>query len=91
MAYVVRFGNTSMSEAQYDECIKRLEDAGAFPAPGLDYHVCFKVDGELHISDVWNSMEEFEQFGQKLMPILADMGVNPGQPAFLEIHNRIKG
>lgn len=91
MSYVVRFTPTSMSEAQYDECIMRLDAAGAGAPAGRDYHVCFKVDGKIAVSDIWNSMEEFEQFGKTLMPILHDLGVDPGQPTFLEVHNTIKG
>jgi hypothetical protein len=91
MAYVVRFAPTAMSEAQYDECIQRLEAAGAGAPAGRDYHVCFKADGKLHVSDIWNSMEEFEQFGQTLMPILRDLGIDAGQPVFLEVHNSIRG
>jgi hypothetical protein len=91
MAYVVRFAPNSMTEAQYDECIKQLKATGNFPAPGMDYHVCFRVDGKLHVSDIWNSKEEFELFGETLMPILNGLGIDAGQPTFLEVHNQIKG
>lgn len=90
MAYVVRF-TPKMSEAQYDECIKRLDAAGAGAPAGREYHVCFKADGNLNVSDIWNSKEEFEQFGQTLMPILADIGIDAGEPVFLDVHNIIKG
>ncbi len=90
MSFVVRFTPTILSETQYDDCIKRLEAAGAGSPTGRDYHVCFKVDGKLNVSDIWNSKEEFEQFGQTLMPIMQDLGIDVGQPVFLEVHNIIR-
>ncbi|HEX8843347.1 MAG TPA: hypothetical protein VF791_01825 [Pyrinomonadaceae bacterium] len=35
--------------------------------------------------------ESFESFGKTLMPVLQELGINPGQPAIGEIHNIIKG
>ena len=91
MAFVVRVTPASMSEAQYEETVKRLEAAGEGSPKGRDYHVCFKVDGKLNVSDIWNSKEEFEQFGQTLMPIMQDLGIDAGEPVFLEVYNTIKG
>ena len=90
MAFVVRVTPTSMSEAQYEETVKRLEAAGAGAPKGRDYHGCFKVDGKLNVSDIWNSKEEFEQFGKTLGPIMDDLGIDAGEPVFLEVHNIIK-
>jgi hypothetical protein len=80
-----------MTTAQYDECIKQLEAAGAGAPPGRLYHVCFTVDGQLRVFDVWESTELFEQFGQTLMPILAGLGADSGTPVVTEIHNIIAG
>ena len=30
-----------------------------------------------------------DAFGARLMPILADLGINPGEPEILEVHNII--
>jgi hypothetical protein len=35
--------------------------------------------------DIWDSPESFRAFGQVLMPILAEVGVDPGQPAVMPI------
>ena len=43
------------------------------------------------MSEVWDSKEKFEEFGQRLMPILAENGVElAGPPEELEVHNVIK-
>ena len=91
MAYVVRFTPSEMTEEKYDEILRRLDAAGAGDPTGRAYHVCFKADGKLRVSDIWNSKEEFERFGKTLMPILNELGIDAGQPTFLEVHNQIKG
>lgn len=43
------------------------------------------------MSEIRDSIEQFEAFGQRLMPILAEAGVAlAGPPEILEIHNMIK-
>ena len=90
MAIGIYFTPPSMTTAQYDECIKRLDAAGAGAPAGRRSHTCFLFDGKLHVFDVWDSMESFEQFGQTLMPILAAIGADSGQPAISEVHNIIE-
>jgi len=34
---------------------------------------------------VWDSQASFEAFGQHLMPILAELGIDPGEPRIGEI------
>jgi hypothetical protein len=38
------------------------------------------------VYDIWDSPESFQAFGQVLMPILADLGVDPGEPALMPVH-----
>jgi hypothetical protein len=92
MSILVRFtGAPGMTAEQYDEVLPRIEAAGEFPPDGLDYHVAFRADGTFRVSEIWDSREQFEAFGQRLMPILTDAGVElAGPPEVLEIHNIIK-
>jgi hypothetical protein len=91
MSVLVRFAPTAVSTTeQYDETIRRLEGAGDFPPQGLEYHVCFVADGNLRVSEIWDSREQLEAFGERLMPVLADVGIDPGEPELLEIHNIIR-
>ena len=91
MSLLVRFAPTSeTTTAQYDDTIRRLEEAGDFPPDGLDYHVCFLIDGDVQVSEIWDSPEQFEAFGQRLMPILEEAGIDPGKPDILEVHNIIR-
>ena len=40
---------------------------------------------------IWGSAEAFERFGATLMPILQEIGVDPGQPRIDPVHNIIAG
>ena len=91
MAFTAVFTPKSMNAAQYDEVIKRLEAAGAGAPKGRLYHVCYGSGDQLQVTDIWESDETFAQFGQILMPILQQVGVDPGQPAISPIHNTITG
>jgi hypothetical protein len=79
-----------LSAQQYDESVRRLEQAGEWPADGLDYHVCFGSDPNLRVSEIWDSREQLEAFGERLMPVLAEVGIEPGQPEMVEIHNIVR-
>ena len=41
--------------------------------------------------EIWDSREQFKTFGERLMPILADTGIEfSGEPEIFEVHNIIK-
>jgi hypothetical protein len=89
MSVLARFTPPSATLAQYDETMSKLTAAG-FPPDGLDLHVCFVVDGNVRVSEIWDSLEQMQAFGPRLMPILDEVGIDPGQPEILEIHNMIR-
>ena len=90
MSVVVRFTPQSLTAQKYDESVRRLREAGEFPPDGLDYHVCFGSEGNLRVSEIWDSKEQLEAFGERLMPLLAEVGIDPGKPEVLEVHNIVK-
>jgi hypothetical protein len=90
MSVLIRFAPDSLTAQQYDESVRRLEGEGNWPADGLDYHVCFGSDGKLRVSEIWDSREQLDAFGQRLMPVLQAVGINPGQPEIVEIHNIVR-
>lgn len=91
MAIVMRFASTGFDTAKYDETIRRLEAAGAGSPAGRFYHVCFGDPNNLSVSDIWDSRESFDKFGETLQPILKDLGIEPGEPEIFEVHNLIAG
>jgi len=90
MAVLLRFAPEKMSAKQYYEIIRRLDEAGEGSPDGRLYHVCFGDGDCLQVSDIWDSVESFQKFGEILMPILQDMGVDPGEPAVIQVHNIIR-
>jgi hypothetical protein len=90
MSILIRFAPASLTAQQYDESVRRLEEAGSWPPDGLDYHVCFGSEGQLRVSEIWDSQEQLTAFGERLMPVLAEVGIEPGEPELMEIHNIVK-
>ncbi len=91
MALGYYFASSSFSSEQYDEAIRRLDAAGAGAPAGRSYHCAFEGQGGIHVFDVWDSEEAFAAFGETLMPILTELGVDPGAPSVAKIHNIIVG
>ena len=92
MSILARFtAAPAVTTEQYDESVRQLMASGDWPPDGLEYHVAFASGGSFRVSEIWDSREQLEAFGKRLMPILADIGIElAGQPEVLEIHNVIK-
>jgi hypothetical protein len=49
-------------------------------------HVCFGTSGNLRVSEVWESREQMEKFGERLMPLLEEENVDlSGEPETIEV------
>jgi hypothetical protein len=84
-------GAPSLTPEQCDEASRRLEKAGDWPPDGLDYHVAFVSDGKFRVSEIWDSREQFDAFGKRLMPMLSDVGIElAGDPEVVKIHKIVK-
>jgi hypothetical protein len=91
MSIVVRYQPTNVTTEKYEESIRRLEAAGTWPPDGLEFHVLFGTEGNLKVSEIWDSPEQWEAFGERMMPILTDIGIEfAGAPEVFESHNIIK-
>ena len=89
MAIGIYFSPPAMSAQQYDECITRLRKAGAGHPAGRSYHVSFGPSDKVMVFDVWSSQAAFDKFGKTLMPILQELGVDPGEPTVMPVHKVI--
>lgn len=87
MSVLIRFSPSSLTATQYDDAVRRLTQEGVLPAEGLDYEICFGSEDHMKVSQVWDSQEQLEAFGARLMPILADLGIDPGEPEVVEVHS----
>ena len=90
MSIVVRFAPSGTTAEQYDEVFRRMSESN-WPPDGLDYHVAFGPSSDLRVSEIWDSREQWEAFGEHLMPLLADVGIQlAGEPELFEVHNTFK-
>ena len=90
MSLLIRFAPPSLTADQYDQVVRRLNEEGISPADGLDYELCFGSGDQMQVSLVWDSKEQLDAFAARLMPILAEVGIDPGEPEVFEVHNIIK-
>jgi hypothetical protein len=91
MSIVVRFTPANVTREKYDESLRRLKEAGEWPPDGMDFHVLFGSEGDLRVSEIWDSREQLQSFGERLMPILADIGIEfSGDPDIFEAHNIVR-
>ena len=91
MSIVVRFNPTNLTTEKYNESVRRLEETGAWPPDGLEFHVFFGPEDDLRVSEIWDSQEQLEAFGERMMPVLAEVGVEfSAAPEIFQVHKIIK-
>lgn len=88
MSILIRYSPTSLTAQKYDEASQRVQETLDWPPEGLDIHVCFGSEGNLLVSEIWDSREHYEAFGERLMPVLTEAGVEfSNEPEVFEVHN----
>jgi hypothetical protein len=92
MSIVIRLSPKNLTRQQYDEVEQRLEQVGQWPnPPGLEVHLLFGSEGDLRVSEIWDSRQDAEAFGAHLMPILSEFGIEfSAEPEIFEVHNLVK-
>ena len=92
MAIVVRYKPVGLTAEKYDATTKQFEEAGVpWPPEGLDHHICFGEDGSLTVSEIWDSREQWQAFGEKLMPVLSQSGIEmSGEPDVFEVYDSFR-
>jgi len=58
-----------------------------WPGAGLLSHATGATPDGLRAIDVRESPEKFQAFGEKLMPLLQQAGINPVRSVFFSVHN----
>ena len=90
MSVLIRFAPASLTVEQYEESVRRIQENGQWPPDGMELHVCFGSDGNLRVSEVWDSQAQLDAFGERLMPVLSEVGIEPGQPEVLDVHTVVR-
>jgi hypothetical protein len=89
MALAIYFHPKSLTTEHYDSAVKELTALGADRPAGRTHHSCFGPDDDLMVYEVWESQQAFEEYGKVLMPVLARIGIDPGAPDVMPVHNII--
>lgn len=97
VAVVAVFQSPSLTQEQYEDSVRRLtggksrlESPSDWPVDGLLAHIAGQGESGFRVVDVWESDEAFRRFGDTLMPILQDIGVE-GQPEIYPAHTFVSG
>ena len=90
MAIGIYFSPKSMNANRTTHASRSSKRLAGKPAGRL-YHACFGTGDKLAVFDVWDSQQSFDSFGKTMMPIIKGIGVDPGEPQVMPIHNIIKG
>ncbi len=89
---VAVFQGAGFTRESYEESVRRLtggrsrlESPGDWPVGGLLVHVAGEGENGFRVVDVWESEDAFSQFGEVLVPILSEMGIE-GRPEVYPAH-----
>jgi hypothetical protein len=87
MSIVVRYQPRGLTRQLYDEVSHRMEGSGSWPPDGMDMHVLFGTEGELRVSEIWDSEEKWRAFREKILPVLNEVGIEMGgDPEVFQVH-----
>jgi hypothetical protein len=96
MAIGVIFKFPGATIEQYDEVCRGLNGGqllnslSDWPGGGCLSHAAGATPDGLCVADVWESPEKFQAFGEKLMPLMQQAGIQAAEPIVFPAHNFIK-
>jgi hypothetical protein len=87
MPIVAVFQSPTLTREKYDASVRmltggrktRMDSPGDWPVKGILAHVAGQTQNGFRVVDVWESADAFRQFGEKLRPILKEVGIE-GEP-----------
>ena len=88
MSIVIRFPLSNVTKQQYDSVHAALEESGDWPASGCLVHLAFGDEDNVRVSEIWESAEQQQAFGEKLQSKLEAAGIQlTGEPEIFETLN----
>ena len=93
MPIVAVFQSPSLTRETYEQIVRkltggkrsRMETTADWPVDGVLVHVAGQTENGFRVVDVWESEDAFRRFGEKLMPIMQEVGVE-GTPDIYQAH-----
>jgi hypothetical protein len=85
---LIRYAPSGLTRAQYDQVSDKILSTLDWPPDGLILHVSFGRDGDMRVSEVWESREQLEAFQERLTPMLQEAGIDveSNEPELLDVY-----
>lgn len=96
MAVVLVVQAPGVTREQYEDSVKRVSTRGALESPadwpveGLLAHIAGEGPNGFRVIDVWESEDALRRFGETLIPVLKELGVE-AEPEIYPAHTFVSG
>jgi hypothetical protein len=87
-----RFVKTGITPDEYDQMREKLGVGDTPPAGGVFHAAAVGEDGKIRVFEVWDSREQAEAWGEKVMAVRTEAGFGDGPPSieYLDVHNVVQ-
>ena len=95
MPVVLVHQGAGLTKESYEETVRRVSGGSALSSPsdwpveGLLVHAPGEAEGGFRVVDVWESEEAAARFGEKLAPILQEVGIAAEPEMYAGAHVRL--
>ena len=98
MPIVAVFQSPTLTRETYEQACRkltggrrsRMESTSDWPVEGVLAHIAGQTDTGFRVVDVWESEDAFRRFGETLLPILQELGIE-GAPEVYATHAYVSG
>ena len=73
---------------QYDNLVQDLADEGQLKLKARPHHFASVKEGEILVVDIWESAEDFGEFGKIMVPLAKKNGIDAEAELF-PLHNEL--
>jgi hypothetical protein len=87
-----RFVETGITPDEYDQMRETLGIGDTPPAGGVFHAAAIGEDGKIRVFEVWDSREQAEAWGEKVMAARTEAGFGDGPPSieYLDVHRVVQ-
>ena len=87
-----RFVKTGITPDEYDQMREKLGVGDTPPAGGVFHAAAIGEDGKIRVFEVWDSREQAEAWGEKVMALRTQAGFGDAPPSieYLDVHNVVQ-
>jgi hypothetical protein len=87
-----RIVKTGITPDEYDQLRETLGIGNTPPAGGVFHTAAVGEDGKIRVFEVWDSREQAEAWGEKVMAVRTEAGFGDGPPSieYLDVHKVVQ-